>query len=181
MSLEHFPGPAGSRGTLRGSSFLRGPPLHAAALPCPTGTRGDFWGCPVEGQELDLKILGDPFQLLIFFVSIFFFKGREGWQRRKDVGSNYGEPETQGREEQPTEQRQWPRRRLKSTEILFLCPSARDIPNSSSCAQVSQKTFLSCFYLNIFPCSGVLGGVPGCLEVSNAQLGTAREPRHCWQ
>lgn len=55
-----------------------------------------------------------------------FFKGREGWQRRKGVGPNYGEPEKQGREEhQPREQRQGPGRGLRSTETFSLCPSAR--------------------------------------------------------
>lgn len=34
-----------------------------------SGPWGDFWGCPVQGQELDLVILVDPFQLRIVYDS----------------------------------------------------------------------------------------------------------------
>lgn len=102
--LKHVPGPAGSRDTHPFSG------LHLSMqLLSPVQQGGHYWGCPVQGQELDLKIFVDPFQLVKFFMN-FFFLG----ERRLAEEKGCGNKPWRARRGTETEQRLWPRRCLRS-------------------------------------------------------------------
>lgn len=88
-----------------------------------------------------------------------FLKGREGWQRRKGVGANCGEP---GKRETSTHRAEAVAKEMPE-EHLNPFPLSISKRRVQLCLSFPNNIFF-CFYLKMFQCSGVFGGVPGCLD-----------------